>query len=162
MNFLKFTILSISLALPAISFAQNIKLISATQQSWSGGVAGISGCRYVFIIECTDKAAIVPDTVWVGEQPTPVVFKSSKSADANAASTRHRNEVRYELHAETTDNQYLDQGQEQDPHGNRKPVKVKPPVKYKGLALIAYKYNGKRGYFGINKLTKSLPPISYP
>ena len=163
MNFLKFTILSISLALPAISFAQNIKLISATQQSWSGGVAGISGCRYVFIIECTDKAAvIIPDTVWVGRQPTPLVYKSTKHPDANAIRTRKKNRVRYELRAETNNNQYPYRDQEQDPYETRKTTIVKVPVKYKGVALVAYKYNGKRGYFGINKLTKSLPPISYP
>lgn len=163
MTCIKTTVLCILLSLPAVLFAQNIKLISATQQSWSGGIAGHSGCRYVFTIECdSTMPVIIPDTVWVGRQPTPLVYKSTKHPDANAIRTRKKNRVRYELRAETNNNQYPYRDQEQDPYETRKTTIVKPPVKYKGLALIAYKYNGKRGYFGINKLTKSLPPISYP
>ena len=61
------------LCLPVAVSARNIRLVNSTDQSWSGGVAGRAGNNYTFTIEFSGfKSDPLPDTLWIGQQPTPI------------------------------------------------------------------------------------------
>src|ERR1700758_43516 len=61
---MRYIILSLFVGFALIANAQDVKVINATSQSWSGGVAGHHGINYVITIECND-INIVPDTAWI-------------------------------------------------------------------------------------------------
>ncbi|MCF8450500.1 MAG: hypothetical protein K9G49_11580 [Taibaiella sp.] len=50
--------------------AQKAKLIDATEQCWSGGIAGRHGCNYTFTIDFVSKSdEIQADSIWIGDKP---------------------------------------------------------------------------------------------
>src|SRR5271166_1699428 len=56
-----------------LSSSQFFKVVKATSQNWSGGVAGHYGTNYQIVIETkTEKAA--PDTVWINGNTFPLNF----------------------------------------------------------------------------------------
>ncbi len=141
--------------------AQNIKLISATQRSWSGGIAGHHGENYTFIVEFTDiKKDVVPDTIWIGNDPVPILITEGNYAqNVNTKATKTKKGIRFEINAGTAHDDYADR---YAPYGKEPRKEPPPPIKYSGVALLSYQYKGNQKYFTISKITNSLPPVNYP
>ncbi len=149
--------------LPLSALAQKAKLISATEQCWSGGIAGSHGCNYTFSIEF-DKAnkTLMPDTLWIGEHMIPLFTREKATDGGNMGISRKKNTTKVDVRAGTSEH---DQDRMR-PHppgeddGNE--AKPTPPKAYKGVALLCYRYNGKRRYYEISRITERKPHISYP
>jgi hypothetical protein len=155
-------ILFLSLFVQAKSYAQNVKLVNATQQSWSGGIAGRHGDNYTFVIEFSKYSKEpVPDTLWIGQQPIALqVSDSGVTPRTNTVTISGKHSIRYEISAGTSANEYTDH---YPITGNKKEARQPhAPIKCKGVALLSYQYNGRHHYFEISKIMKVFPPISYP
>ncbi|MCW3123080.1 MAG: hypothetical protein JWQ38_2572 [Flavipsychrobacter sp.] len=149
------------LFMPYLLHAQKIKVISATHAGWSGGAAGHHGDNYVFTIEFSDyKTEPVPDTVWVGNDVVQVVLTNNDpSQSVNTKVSRIKRSLRFEISARVAHDDYADRYPSQ---GQEKKVQPHAPIKYSGVALLTYKYNGKRQHFTIPKITTEYPHANYP
>jgi hypothetical protein len=124
--------------------AQKLKVLSATRQSWSGGVAGHHGVNFGFEIETKEK--VVFDSLYINH--------SGYKLTARHDSIKHTFTLR-------TGESYTDPGFERGAVkqvNNNKPL---PPRVYSGAALITYHYNGKTELLDIKEV-KSLPALNYP
>jgi hypothetical protein len=142
------------------SYAQKVKTIEATQQDWSGGIAGRRGSNYHFAIQFTGtKAAILPDTIWIGADGI-ALGKKGNGGYNNYSIKRTKTTTTIEINAQVSKDDYADRYPthiKEDPRGKR-PM----PPKYKGVALVSYKQKGKRQYYTIEKILQRLDPINYP
>jgi hypothetical protein len=85
--------------------AQKVTLVSATAQSWAGGVAGLSGDNYHFTIEFTRfKNEPLPDTIWIGNNPIPLI--NNDAASSNFRLTHVGNTLKADITAKTSRNEY--------------------------------------------------------
>lgn len=147
---------------PAFVFGQNVRLINSSCQSWSGGIAGRYGNHYNFTVKFSQyKEEPVPDTLWIGQQPTPLfITDESGGQQANANCTRGKNALTFKIRAETFFDDYSDR---YAPPGNdHKANRVHAPVSYKGVALLSYRYKGKQHYYKISEIKETYPPVNYP
>jgi len=129
--------------------AQHLKLVSATKQPFAGGVAGSQGNSYVFTLKIDNKHKSVKlSSIWTEEQQfdiandrytvTKEAFKDGRTVQISvrtSSATKIPGHTRAPQHA---------------------------PIAYKGVALLGYTVNGKQQYFTVKKITKKLPPLSYP
>lgn len=146
---------------PLPSLAQKVRLINSTQQSWSGGIAGRYGTNYTFTVEFSDfKREPIPDTLWLGEEPRLIILNDG-TEQGNTVRTSSRKRVKFEIHAGTSHDEYLDR---YPFNGGHKAVtdQPHPPISYEGVALLSYTYKGRKRYFVINKILTSYPPVNYP
>lgn len=157
------TVLLILLFLPMVTYAQNVKLINSSGTDWSGGVAGHAGTRYTFTIECSgfDRSAFSLDTIWIGNDPTGIVVKVNDKTAFNTVYKAGKKGVVYTINA-AVDRSFHANADDPYSNGNKTIKTTKPPVKYKGVALLAYHYKGKPSYFVIDKIITKYPSISYP
>lgn len=129
--------------------AQHLKLISATKQHWAGGVAGSQGNSYVFTLKIDNKHKSVKlSSIWIDEQQFDIAndqYTVTKEALKDGRTVQ--------ISVRTSSPTKI-------PGHTRAPQSA--PVKYKGIALLGYTVNGKQQYFTIKKITKQLPPLSYP
>lgn len=129
--------------------AQHLKLISATKQPWAGGVAGSQGNSYVFTIKIDNKHKSVKlSSLWMEEQQFDIAndrYTVTKEALKDGRTVQ--------ISVRTSSATKI-------PGHTRAPQPA--PIAYKGVALIGYTINGKQQYFAIKKVTKQLPPLSYP
>jgi hypothetical protein len=141
--------------------AQLFKLIKATRQHWSGGVAGRSGIYYAISIETGLKNA-VPDTVWINNIAYPLDFSGKNNAYKRTFdSVAHK--ITYSISAEEVHNEL-----NMRPYPIKKdtvkkaqaPI-VKPVRQFKGAALISYRHKHKQRFFTVNSFT-DLKPLNYP
>ncbi|MBL7692121.1 MAG: hypothetical protein JNM41_11040 [Flavipsychrobacter sp.] len=138
------------------SFGQTV--LDATRRCWSGGIAGRHGCDYTFsILFKPAGAAIVPEKIWVDGQELPLLLKAKDGMQANVSLTRSARGLQLDI---ATGSQF-DDGNMYTPPGDK--PQPKPALrKYNGVALLAYKQNGKRKYFTVKKIIVEHPPVSYP
>lgn len=142
-------------SLPVV--AQKIKVVSATRQDWSGGIAGRRGSNYVFVIEMSGyKKQPVPDSLWFDERVVGLRTDAKGGGNGHIKRTVLKNSIQFEIRAGVSH----DERKENAP--GDKPWKIMPPKKYKGVALLSYKYQGKRIFYEIPKITKTLEQLSYP
>lgn len=148
-------IISILLALiPALVQAQAVRLVSSTRQDWSGGVAGKHGSNYTFTIEfynCSKE--LRPDTIWVGQD----AILLNEDPPSNIKRTRKGDTVRFDIRANIHKDDYQNRyslGEQQK--------EVPPPMSYKGVALLSYKYKGQQKYFVVTKIMQTMEPLAYP
>jgi hypothetical protein len=141
--------------------AQTVRLINSTQQSWSGGIAGRHGANYTFKIEFSDyKKEPSLETIWIGQSPFPIVLVDSGTLQRNTRRTPRSNSVIFDINASTS----FDDNAEQlsGPEHREKVKKSRSHMSYDGVALLSYKYKGKRRYYAITNITKTYPPVNYP
>jgi hypothetical protein len=155
------SVLFLVFGLPVLAFAQNIRMISSTQQSWSGGIAGRYGSNYTFTIEFSQyRGEPVPDTLWIGKHPIVLVPPGySALEEANTKCTRKNNSVTFEIQARTFFDDYADR---YSLPGNEYMKEAKAPMPYKGVALLSYRYKGKQQYYEISRIMTAFPPVNYP
>jgi len=144
-----------------VVFAQQARLVDSYSQSWSGGIAGHRGENFLFVIEFTRiKGDVNPDTLWIGEQPIPVLITDSLFSDSqNTKKIKKKNSIRFEIHAGTSFDEY--EYRNMPPGDETKKEAVKPPP-YKGIGLLSYTYMGKKKYYEIGKIMRRGEPLNYP
>ena len=159
---LKLLSLLILLNFPFVLYAQNVRMINSTEQSWSGGIAGRSGTNYSFVVGFSEyHQEPLPDTLWIGEEPFKIVITDSTNGqNGNTKCIRSKKSVRFEISAGTYHDEYADRYPK--PGNEKKPPLPHPPVKYKGVALLSYRYKGRQHYYTINRIMKVFPPVNYP
>ncbi len=141
--------------------AQKAKLIDATEQCWSGGIAGRHGCNYTFTIDFVSNAAeIQADSIWIGDKPMMLAHET-KGNEAVVKTTTLKNKTRLYITARTRYDDYEDR---YEPNATAKGQKeaIKPPIKYTGVALLCYRQNGTRKFYTISKIINRYPHQSYP
>jgi hypothetical protein len=137
--------------------AQTVKLISATEQSWSGGMAGHHGTNYLVTIMFGDSA--IPDTLWINGGFYPINIANNDTIRKIYDHKHHT--ITYKLYAGEA---YVDFGL-----GGPDPIKKKqqealvkkPHKEYAGAALITYQYKGQQQSFLI-KTFEQLEGLNYP
>ncbi len=144
-----------------------IKTIAAACTSWSGGIAGRYGTNYNFTIEFSGYQHNLPepDTLWIGNKCIPVILKNNAtSQNYNTLRTEGSKSVRYVFNAGTNQEDEPNKIMHTDVAGDRKALAkhAKPPIKYKGVALISYTYKGATMYYVVDKIMKKYPPVNYP
>lgn len=157
------TCLLLMLLFPLLVNAQTVKVISSASTDWSGGVAGHAGTRYTFSIAFAgfDKNGLQPDTLWIGDKPTALKVKENDKGDFNTTRSTSKGKVTYTINAAIDRSTHI---YSPEPYGldHKEADAEKPPLKYKGVALLAYHYKGRISYFVIDKIITKYPPISYP
>lgn len=142
--------------------AQSTKLISATRQDWSGGVAGHSGSRFTFSIEFSGyNEEPIPDTIWIGKKPVPLFIKGkAKPEIVNTRRISSNETIRFIITTSIAHDAFGDHS----PYASPLPREVNHtiPIQYKGVALLSYRYKGSEKYFEIRKFSTILPPMNYP
>ena len=150
-------------SLPFWVHAQHVRLVSSSSTDWSGGVAGHAGTRYTFTLafDGVDKRELIVETIWIGNKPTPLVVKANNRADFNTVLSEGKKAITCTINA-AVDRSFHVSGPDPYAVDHKKQNSAKPPLKYKGVALLEYHYKGTKGYFVINKITTKNPSISYP
>lgn len=145
----------------AVTIAQTMKLVSSTDQGWSGGIAGLSGDNFKFIISCSCAGQpFMPDTLWTGDEAMPL--STGDSLDAGNVRITYLKNKKTAMIEITTGTQKSEYTSFEMPPDNVKTTAARPPLGYKGVALLGYHYGGRRHYFTISRFTKVLPPVNYP
>ncbi len=145
-------LLLLLLMLPAASWSQTVKLIDATEQDWSGGIAGRSGTNYVFDIELKHcKKDVQPDTIWVGQSPTALSEKNTTQTHTQSGLLL---QIRVTIQGKNSYGHF--------PEPTEPTPVVHAPCQYKGIALLSYHQDGKQYYYAIPRITKKYPHQSYP
>lgn len=139
--------------------AQKTKLISATSQEWSGGVAVHHGINYYVSLEIPDTTTI-PDTLWVGGNFYPIHFDKQDTIFHKIDRKHHS--VKYLLTAGEAwnDMDFMQQRLKAQNDTAKKAVK-KPHKEFSCAALVTYSINGVQYIFKVEKWTV-LPAQNYP
>jgi hypothetical protein len=161
--YLKLTLL---LLLPLTLHAQDVKLINSTQQSWSGGIAGRRGSNYTFSISFSNyKSEPVPDTIWIGQHPVPLIpGQNCKHTVANTRSHHKKPIITFDISAGVSHDDYADRypHDPSDPTGQKKAQAEHARIPYEGVALLSYQYKGKQYFYTIPRIITNYPPVNYP
>ncbi len=143
----------------SLAAAQTVQLENSTQKNWSGGVAGRAGTNYSFEIGFNNfDSSLQLDTLWVTGSFFPVIYKST-NGQTNTVKKRLKNKFVYIINVGISRDDYL------TPSllgGSEREMLPKPPTKIKGVALLTYRYHGKKFIFYIDRIRKTLPPANYP
>ncbi len=151
-----------AILLPALSYGQKATLVNSTERCWSGGIAGRHGCNYTFSIAFS-KIRPRPDTLWIGDSPIELIEKREKPASGgNMKVTTTKNKVQFDITAGTSFDDSYDRNRPHAPGEDPDAPKATPPKKYKGVALLSYKYKGKRYYYEVTKIMEKHPHQNYP
>jgi hypothetical protein len=149
------------ICLPLLMHAQKIRVINSTAQQWSGGIAGRRGCNYHFAIEFSRyKSEPLPDTLWLGQQAIILSITDSNAYQgSNTKRIRAKGSVKFEINAGTINDRFT----EHYANPLHKTIEVhNPPFPYTGVALLSYKYRGRKCYFQMDKIKRQLQPLNYP
>lgn len=137
--------------------AQNIKILSATEQSWSGGQCCSHGVDYVITIESTDTVKVLKfDTVWIGDY----AYTKGKSQNLRMTHYKWNGKIYYTVVASQSwsgrEGLIIDDVLEVETVKEN----IKAP-KYKGKACILASSSNSKHYLEVDSF-KLIPPIPYP
>ncbi|HXP50564.1 MAG TPA: hypothetical protein VN922_11450 [Bacteroidia bacterium] len=153
---MRYIILTLFVGFVSITNAQSIKVITATSQTWSGGVAGHHGINYVIIIECSDTA-ITPDTVWINGNYFPLSITAKDTA--NRKVNRKNHTVTYTIYEWEA---YNDMDQTHRTSQEQQKANTKNLYRnYDGAALISYRLKHRQHSIIVKQFTQ-LKPLCYP
>lgn len=137
--------------------AQSFKLVKATSQNLSGGVAGQRGSYYRFEIQ-TNSKKLTPDTIWINNSVYPIdISGKNKGVTCSLDSVTHT--ITYSI---ALGESHFDFNR--PPKSLKKDTTAKPtkPVKqFDGAAMISYRIKNKQHFYIVKSFTQ-LTPISYP
>ena len=130
--------------------AQSIKIISATEQSWSGGIPGHYGVNYNVVLK-SNKKGIVFDSIYINNIATKL-----NNADGSIVfdSINHT----YHLSAGEA---HVDPYPPNNIRDSIAPKLIVPVRHFTGAAMILYSYKGKKHFIIVKKLT-TLEGLAYP
>ena len=144
--------------------AQKVKIKKSTTQSWSGGIAGRYGIYYSFVVEFSGFTHLpIPDRIWVEDKPFQLYIDTTLEGQTGNTRLIKRNIfAQYEIKIGTTHDNNIERTIKMLPVDDTQVVSLVPPVKYNGVALLEYNYEGKEYFFKIERFTDTLEPINYP
>lgn len=134
-------------------------VLSATQQSWAGGVKGRAGVNYV--IELATMPNVIPDTVWLGKTPYPIIVRDAQAVmpgGDNATVVKEKKQWRYVIRIGEDLSEW--HPVDETAVDNRPKPSTKAPL-YDGKAYIVYTFKSKRNDVAIHDFMR-LEPIHYP
>ncbi|HWY97943.1 MAG TPA: hypothetical protein VNY36_02550 [Bacteroidia bacterium] len=137
--------------------AQKVKLVNATSQSWSGGVAGHHGTNYAITIKCSDTA-IKLDTLYTGGNCYAINIE--KHDTLNRKVDKKTNTITYNIHAYDSYND-MDFGDPVKRHEREQERAKMPHRNYDGAALLIYRIKRVKYNFLIKSYTQ-LPALNHP
>ena len=135
-----------------------ITITEATEQQWSGGIAGRMGTYYNIIFET--KPNVATDTLWIASYYFVVTRNDSSGNILPSPFTKldkGNNVWKYSLRVNvdrSEDNHHY-------PNEQQKPKNIGNPPKYDGEAYITYLVKGIRYGYAIKSFTH-LEPLNYP
>jgi hypothetical protein len=137
--------------------AQNIKILSATEQSWSGGQCCSHGINYIITIESTDTVKVLKfDTVWIGSSS----YTQGKPQSLSSSHYQWNGKMYYTITASQSwsgrEGLKIDDVVEVETVNEN----IKAP-KYKGKACILASSSNSKRYLEVDSF-KLIPPIPYP
>jgi hypothetical protein len=148
------------LSLHIIVLGQKGKVLTATQQCWSGGIAGRHGCNYSFVISFRDvRQQMIADTLWIGDYAVKLTERISNNSNGNMTVKSMGKAVRYEINAGT---HYDDNERYMVSIKPTETIAPTPPNNHGAVATLAYWYGGERRYFAVLKILRRLAPVAYP
>ena len=160
--YITYTILAFNL-LSYTANAQTIKLLNSTRQSWGGGIAGHYGDYYTFSVAFSDYSnEPLPVTLWVDNEPFVLTITDESTPNGGNMKRKKANgKIVFEISVSTSHDEYMEK--EMLLKGeNVKKKTPRPPITYKGVALLSYKYGTELKNFIIPKIIINYPPIDYP
>ena len=150
-------IVAVQLLTAFFAQAQQTKTIEATRQDWSGGNAGRHGSNYRFVVRFEGiTPTIQPDTLWIDGEA--IALENSRDRSGSYKISERGGRTYCEIAVRIARNEYHHL---YGPDGRKQP-KARPPINYKGVALLRYKKNGQADYYVIEKILKHAPPVNYP
>ncbi len=154
-------LLCLACSLPGTLWAQTVKLIGSTRQDWSGGIAGRYGSNFTFSIEFSNyRLEPVPDTIWIGQSPIPVLLANTGDLQTNTKRIPGKKSVRFDINVGTSSHDLA--GRMPKPDDPVKTITTKSPVAYSGVALLSYRYKRKTRYYTIKSIITNYPAVNYP
>lgn len=149
------------LLLPFVVKCQKVRLVSATSQRWFGGVAGMHGNRYFFVIRFIGfKQTPTPDTLWVDKKAIPLAQPTNSATLAthpNMKGERNGDTITYTINVNYAYNDY----DKINSFGDQKVQTKDYPIHYTGAAVIGYTVNLTSKFFKV-KTIDQLPDVNYP
>ena len=101
----------------------------------------------------------MPDTLWLGKVPMSLsIIDSATGQIGNVIRTHKKGLLLYKISVSTHKDEYSDRYPNS---GNKQPARVHAPI-YKGVALLCYRYRGKKHRIEIARIMKHLYPADYP
>ncbi|MFM7023889.1 MAG: hypothetical protein ACKOXB_13040 [Flavobacteriales bacterium] len=149
-------ILFLFLFLPTLSFSQKLKLVNATAQRWSGGIAGSSGTNYSVEFSVSPKDSVHLDSVYLNGKSYGLVASNQAIYDAFWFKRPEKKKTFISLIIKESFMQCA--YPVADP---MQQVKAPMPAVAEGSALLIYHVNGKKKQLLIKSFT-ALPPVNYP
>lgn len=145
------------MCLTGCASAQKLSVVSATKQSWSGGVAGRHGTNYTIILKWgTGKE--IPDSLYVEGKCIPLVI-NARNGNTKMDSAKHTYTI-YTGVAYNDLNRFHPMPGDKDKQNKADSV-PRQTRQYAGDALLIYHYKGKKRLLIIKEM-KSLSPLNYP
>jgi len=137
----------------------DLEVISATSQNWAGGIAGLSGTRYIISVK-TNKPFdnLTIDRLWIGDKF--MVFKLSSLGNRTGKIEFQKNDTLVISVNKRNLPDFMKVGKNDD-SGGKITEDPEKPFEYKGVALIGYKTGNKRKYLTVEKF-KILKQVNYP
>lgn len=151
--------LAILLILHLALKAQDLKVIKATKQEWSGGVAGRYGENYYIKFQ-TKNYNTHPDSVWIGGDGFKMNFEGEYTGSKRKIDSVHHI-VTYSFSIGTSHDEYADEQRILNPVKSDSTAKPHPVRHFAGEALITYSFQHKKKTL-IVKQFQTLEPIAYP
>jgi hypothetical protein len=137
------------------------KLVAATKQSWSGGVAGRSGCNYSFKLQFSKRDRIRLDSIWLDHVVFPLITGDlSMGVAGNCTVTAVGSNQEWEILVGTQHDEYA--SRHPTDAGGWVPPTQEPPIPVDGVACIGYSQKGVRKYLVVKAFTKVAKPQDYP
>lgn len=137
--------------------SQNLAVVKATRQDWSGGVAGHHGTNYSIVLK-SNRGKEVIDSVYISYMGFKVLHKNGAQSNLQVDSVHHTYTINVgELHNDFN-NMHPMPGD-----GGKDTVKhhMVPVRHFEGAALLVYHYKGKKRLLLIKDM-ESLQPLNYP
>ncbi len=161
---MRLTFLFITLLLyQCMGYTQTLKLNGATELDWAGGIAGHTGENYTFEIEfinCQEEP--IPIMIWIGKYAIKLTIDDSIANNNTIINHKKGTGIyNYVIKVGTFHNEYAQR--EGMPTEDELLDKVdKPPIAYKGKALLSYSYQGRYHTYIIPEIITHLPNIDAP
>ena len=159
---LEIFVLFFIICFPWAMSAQHIKLVAATDQQWSGGIAGRTGNNYNFRLQINNlRSELMPDTIWIGNEAIALHQETTGlPGNMKINISGKKNRCIIDINVGTSTNGFA----LRNPHlqNEEKKPSLKPPFDYKGVAMIDYHYRNRQHFYVVPGFLNKLPPINYP
>ncbi len=156
-------VLLLTLAIFACSAmaSAKLKVLVATKQQWSGGVAGRSGCNFRFQLQYANREGIKLDSVWLNGFVFPCILPNTVTGEVgNCTIETHGKNTVCTILVTTQHDEYADRRPMEG--GGAAQKSTVPPIKFEGVACFGYTQKGMHKYLAVKAFTQVAKPVNYP